>query len=288
MKTFKFFLAAMAAVATTACNNEEEITAYQPADGEIQLQMVHPSGQTRATDTAFENTDQIGVYVTTADAALQLGGNVVNNELFTYNGTSWTSPRKAYWNAGKHNVYAYYPYSKTVNDVEDYKFSVQTDQSTKEGYTRSDFLWASATDVAASNTAVKMQFAHKLSCVNVQLVKGETYEGEIPANTEVYIYSTTPDALISLTSGDATKDSYGSSASIRCYQVSNTLYKAIVVPQNLSTQRPVVEVVIGNVSYLMEGKISYKPGMRHTLTVTLEQNPEKIKINIGGEIEGWK
>ena len=27
------------------------------------------------------------------------------------------------------------------------------------------------------------------------------------------------------------------------------------------------------VSYLMEGTISYKPGMRHTLTVTLEQDP---------------
>ena len=37
----------------------------------------------------------------------------------------------------------------------------------------------------------------------------------------------------------------------------------------------------------MEGTISYKPGMRHTLTVTLEQDPEQIKINIGGEIEGW-
>lgn len=290
MKTKNLFFAALAFCALTACNNDEEVTAFVPAENEIQLQMIHPSSSsltTRATDTSFDNSDQIGVYVTAADAALQLGGNVVNNELFTYNGTSWTSPRKAYWNAGKHNVYAYYPYSQTVNDVEDYKFSVQTDQSTREGYTLSDFLWASATDVAASNSAVKMQFAHKLSCVNVQLVKGETYEGEIPANTEVYLYSTTPDALISLTSGDATKDSYGSSASIRCYQVSNTLYKAIVVPQNLSTTRPLIEVVIGNVSYLMEGKISYKPGMRHTLTITLEQDPEKIKINIGGEIEGW-
>ncbi len=285
MKTKNLFFAAMAICTLTACNNEEEVTAFVPAENEIQLDFVHPG--TRATDTSFEANDNIGVYVTRASDALQLGGNVVNNELFTYNGSSWTSPRKVYWNADKHNVYAYYPYSKTVNDVEDYKFSVQTDQSSKEGYTTSDFLWASATDVAASNAAVRMQFAHKLSCVNVQLIKGESYEGDIPANTEVYLYSTTPDALISLSSGDATKDSYGSSASIRCYQVSNTLYKAIVVPQNLSTQRPLVEVVIGNVSYLMEGKISYKPGMRHTLNITLEQDPEKIKINIGGEIEGW-
>ena len=286
MKTTKLFLAAIATLAMTACSNDEE-QVFTQKEGEIVLQMLHPS-QSRATDTAFENTDEIGVYVTAADSKLQLGGNVVNNEKFVFNGTSWSSPRKVYWNTGNHNVYAYYPYSKQVNDVEDYSFAVQTDQSTAEGYTKSDFMWASANGVAASNNAVKMQFAHKLSCVNVQLVKGESYEGEIPANTEVYIYSTVPEALISLTTGDACKDSYGSSASIRCFQESATKYKAIVVPQNLSSRRPIVEVVIGNVSYLMEGTISYKPGMRHTITVTLEQDPEKIKINIGGEIEGWK
>ena len=286
MRTTKIFLAAMTMIVMAACNNDEE-QVFTPSEGEIQLQFVHPSAQTRATDTSFENSDQIGVYVTTTDNALQLGGNAVNNELFTFNGTSWTSPRKVYWNGGQHNVYAYYPYSKTVNDVEDYQFDVQTDQSTAEGYTKSDFLWASVKDVAASNSAVKMQFNHKLSCVNVELVKGESYQGDIPQNTEVYIYNTVTSALISLSSGDACKDSYASASKIRCFQESVTKYKAIVVPQSLLSRRPLVEVVIGNVSYLMEGTISYKPGMRHTITVTLEQNPEQIKINIGGEIGDW-
>jgi hypothetical protein len=48
-----------------------------------------------------------------------------------------------------------------------------------------------------------------------------------------------------------------------------------------------VEVISDGVSYLMEGKISLKPGMRHTITVTLDKNPEKVKIDIGGEIVGW-
>ena len=164
---------------------------------------------------------------------------------------------------------------------------MQTDQSTAEGYTKSDFLWATVKDVTASNNAVKMQFNHKLSCVNVELVKGESYNGDIPQNTEVYIYNTVTSALISLSTGDACKDSYASASTIRCFQESATKYKAVVVPQNLSTRRPIVEVVIGNVSYLMEGTISYKPGMRHTITVTLEQDPEQIKINVGGEIGDW-
>ena len=149
------------------------------------------------------------------------------------------------------------------------------------------FLFASALDVTASANPVAMQFAHKMSNVIVNLEKGENFEGVIPANAEVYLLSTVPQAVIDLTTGDAAKDNYGSVEAIRCRQLSNTQYQGIVVPQSLTSRRPLVEVIIGDVSYLMEGKISYRPGMRHTISVTLDQNPEQIKIEIGGSIEGW-
>ena len=134
----------MAAMTFTACQNSDldEVTSNVTGQDEIVLDMIHPHGTaTRATETAFENSDKVGVYVTAADAALQLGGNEVNNELFTYNGSVWTANRKVYWNEGKHNVYAYYPYSETVNDVENYSFSVQEDQSTAKNFTFSDFKY---------------------------------------------------------------------------------------------------------------------------------------------------
>ena len=282
--------AMMVAMTFTACSSDDELTAvYTPDEGEIVLQMVHPgqSVQTRATDTAFEQNDSIGVYVTAASADLQVGGNEVNDELFTYNGTSWTSKRKVYWNAGQHNVYAYYPYTRTVNDTQDFAFSVQEDQSTAWGYTRSDFLWAGATGVTASATPVEMQFGHKLSSVIVRLEKGENFEGDLPADAEVYLYSTVLKASVNLSTGDVSKDNYAGSGTIRCQKVSNGEYRAIVVPQSITSRRPLVEVVTGGVSYLMDGKISYKPGIRHTLTVTLDKNPEKVKIDVGGEIAGW-
>jgi hypothetical protein len=284
----RLFLYASIAVMLAACSNEEEMVPGFVADeGEIQLQMLHPGQLTRATDTAFETNDSIGVYVTAADAALQLGGNEVNNELFTFNGTSWTSKRKVYWNTGKHNVYAYYPYSKQVNDVKDYAFSVQEDQSTTWGYCHSDFLWASAAGVAASNSPVPMQFSHKMSNVIVRLQKGENFEGNLPANAKVYLYSTVTKATINLSTGDASKDNYAGTGTIHCLKKANDEYRAIVVPQSITSRRPLVEVIVDDVSYLMEGKISYKPGYRHTIVVTLDKNPEKIKIDIGGEIVGW-
>ena len=286
MKRFVYMMAAAMAIVCTACNDESEILVNTPEDGEIQLMMMHPN-QSRVTDTYFEDTDSIGVYVTEKDAKLQLAGNEVNNALFTYNGTSWTAKQNVYWNNGLHNVYAFYPYSQKVNDVVDYSFSVQTDQSSEWGYMHSDFLFASALGVAASNDPVAMQFSHKMSNVIVILKKGENYEGDIPADAEVYLLSTVPHAIIDLTTGDAAKDSYGAQEAIRCRQVSNTKYQAIVVPQNLTSRRPLVEINMGDVSYLMEGKITYRPGMRHTITVTLDQNPEQIKIEIGGEMGDW-
>ena len=203
----KNWLLAVVAVMIAACSSDETNEQGYIADkGEIQLAFVHPGAVTRATDTSFENSDKIGVYVTAIDETLQIGGNEVNNELFTYNGSSWTSSRKVYWNNGSHDVYAYYPYSQTVNDISDYSFAVQADQSTATGYTQSDFLWAGKKGVTASASPVTMTFAHKLSNVVVKLEKGENYTGDIPKATEVYIHSTVTKAVIDLSTGDATKD----------------------------------------------------------------------------------
>lgn len=272
-----------------SCSSDEETQqTFVPDKGEMQFMFAIGGGQdTRATDTQFENSDRVGIYVTAAGTPLQIGGNEVNNELFTYNGTSWTSSRKVYWNNGTHDVYAYYPHSQTVNDISDYAFEVKADQSTAEGYTQSDFLWAGKKDVTASTSPVTMTFAHKLSNVVVKLVKGENYSGDIPQATEVYIHSTVTKAVIDLSTGDAAKDDFAGTGAVRCRQMSATEYRACVVPQNLTTRRPLVEVISGGVSYLMEGKISLKPGMRHTITVTLDKNPEQTMIDIGGEIGGW-
>ena len=285
----KLFLMTVGALMLASCGNEEETVMTNPVsqDGEMQFVFVHPGETTRATDTSFENADKVGVFVTSADVALQIGGNEVNNELFTYNGSSWTSSRKVYWNNGQHDIYAYYPYAESVNDIENYSFEVQADQSTKAGYTASDFLWAGKKAVTASASPVSMTFSHKLSNVVIKLEKGENYTGDIPSSTEVFVHSTVAKASIDLSTGDAAKDDYSGSSSIRCLQKSANEYTACLVPQNITTRRPLVEVIANGVSYLMEGKISLKPGMRHTITVTLDKSPEKVKIDIGGQIGDW-
>ena len=41
----------------------------------------------------------------------------------------------------------------------------------------------------------------------------------------------------------------------------------------------------GGISYLLEDTFQFKPGMQHTLSLTINSNPDQIEIEIGGDIE---
>jgi len=291
MKMMKFLLLVATMAALSACS-KDHVPAVTEEGNVIRFVAMHPS-QTRVTDTNFEVNDTIGVYITASDAPIQLGGNEMNNEKFIYDGSSWNSSRKMYWNEGLHDVYAYYPYVKNINDVEDFTFVVSLDQNTAAsagklgGYEASDFLWASAMAVEGSSEPVSLKFSHRMSKVLVRLTKSEDYEGDFPSDIEVYIHNTVPVASISLSTGDVSKDIYAGAETIKTRKLSSSEYTACLVPQNIETRRPLVEVVTSGVSYLMEGKISLKQGYMHTIVIELSKNPDQTKIEIGGGIGGW-
>lgn len=268
-----------------SCSSESEPSAIPEGKSEMAFDCRYAT--TRVMNDAFQSNDRIGVFVTEADARLQLGGNVVNNELFSFNGTSWTAGRKVYWDEGSFDVYAYYPYDKAVKDVEEYEFELPLDQSTPEKYTSADFLWANRQGVESSADPVSLQFSHRLSKVVVRLEKGEDFEGDIPSGCEVYIHSTATTATVDLSTGDTSTALYSPTGTIHALGKSATEYEAIVVPQNLDSRRPLVEVVTQGVSYLMEGRVSFRQGYSQTLVVTLSKNPEQVKIEIGGYIDPW-
>ncbi|MDE7116053.1 MAG: fimbrillin family protein, partial [Muribaculaceae bacterium] len=66
-----------------------------------------------------------------------------------------------------------------------------------------------------------------------------------------------------------------------------TSYSAILVPQRLENRIPLLEVEMNGVSFLYESKFLFKPGVHHLVNLVIDKNPEQVKIEIGGEIEGW-
>ena len=155
------------------------------------------------------------------------------------------------------------------------------------GYEASDFLWASSKNVTAGDGAVKLTFAHRMSKLNVRLVRGEDYDGELPEEAEVYVHNTVPSATIDLSAGFVTKNPYGMARTIRATKTGIYQYSAILVPQRIDNSKPLVEVVMEGVAYLVESRFVFKPGIQHTITVVISKNPEQVKIEIGGEIEDW-
>ncbi len=260
---------------------------------EMRFTATYPTAS-RATGSAFETGDVMGIYVTQYNgenpAQLQLSGNYANNVETVFDGSAWKSTPVIYWEDGKFDVYAYYPYTN-ISSVDEYPFTVALDQSTEEtsnalsGYEASDFLWAKATGVSRM-ASVPLTFTHKMSKLVINLIKGADYSGEIPTDAVVRIHNTVPAAIVDLASGVVTKNGYESAQSITAKKVSDGVYAAIIVPQRLDTKRPLVEVLSKGVSYLIESSFVFKAGTQHTINITLNNNPDQVKIEIGGEIEG--
>ena len=269
-------------------------------NGEMAFRVAAPNQHTRVADGAFEQADQIGLYVTdyvdaTTPAPLQISGNRANNEVVSFDGATWSPARPIYWGDGKADVYAYYPYIAEVEDVDDQAFSVATDQSVGGGYEASDLLWAKAAGVQQSGGAVSLQMKHAMSRLVVKIVAGEEYVGSLPADATVHLHSTVTDARFSLANGSVVKDPYGAARSIKMRNLGirnfaegkAVVYEAIVVPQMLETSVPLLEINSKSVSYLLEDAFNFKPGTSYTYTATLNTSTTSIKVEIGCELEDW-
>lgn len=288
-----FSILAVATLLMVGCENSDNIPVVE--EGVMQIEVLHPSA-TRATETAFESGDVIGLYVTEYSeevaSPLQISGNWANNVATTYNGTDWNPAKKIFWSENKMDVYGYYPYM-TPSSIDEHLWSVQLDQSTPEtanalsGYEASDFLWAKAKGVSQVEESVQLEFKHRCSKLVIKLVKGADYSGVLPTESELYIHSTVPTATIDFTTGAITKYLYGEMETIKAKRVDDGTFEAIIIPQRLETRRPFLEFIANGVSYLYEGTFIFKAGKQHTLELTIDTNPDQIQVEIGGETGGW-
>lgn len=297
MKTKYLYIVSALTLGLVGCSQEfqnDEIL----LNGPMSFNIVSPNA-TRVADGVFETNDKLGLYVTdyadaTTPAPLQISGNRANNEVMTYNGTSWATNRPIYWGESKSDVYAYYPYMDIV-DVDEQPFSVATDQSADNAYEDSDFLWAKAAGVAQAGGAVSLQMNHQMSRLVVKIMAGEDYVGSLPADATVHLHSTVTDARISFANGSVVKDPYGGAHSIKMRNLGiqttadgeAVVYEAIVVPQMLETSVPLLEINSKSVSYLLEDTFNFKPGVSYTYTAVLNTSTTAIKIDIGCTTDDW-
>ena len=286
------FILAVATLLMASCDKESQSVASDPN----QIRVSAGIG-TRVSGAAFEAGDTFGLYAVeyNGEAVLELqpSGNYLNNEAVVYDGAAWATARPLYWNANPCDFYGIYP-MQDLNSVETL-FEVATDQSQPTadgvlgGYEASDLMWAKAEKVSKDDGAVNLQFEHMMSRLVVEIERGASYEGELPKDIEVHIYNTATTALVDWRIGSLEKYLYSPTKTIKMRQVDGDTFDAILVPQFIERSTPLVEVTMEGIAYLLEYDMSFRPGIQHTITVTLNTSPdqEKIEINIDGDAGNW-
>ena len=290
----KTIYAAVAVLMMSGCSGS--LGAEDTPSLEMKFELEYPGARTKVAASGFVKGDIAGLYMTEnvdgEPSVLMPSGNAVNNARLTFDGVEWHSRPIMWWDIDtKYDVYGYYPYA-SPSSVEEYRFSVKENQAAPGtetelgGYEASDFLWAKASGVSYPQK-VKLQFSHRMSRIVINLVKGSDFDGDLPDDIVVRVHNVVTDAVIDLGTGVVVKDSRAAARSITACRESVGRYAAIVVPQNMMHRQPLVEVITGGTSYMLEGRIDFKAGTEHTVDVTLSRDPSKIRIDIGGEISGW-
>lgn len=284
-KIYSISMILFSALGLSSCSQEE---VPMPVDDgkQMNFNFIMP-GQTRVTETAFEDGDKVGLFVKVSAETLEITGNKANNEPLTYSAGKWSASRKLYWDDAKYDAFAYYPHVSDVTSIKDFPISVNLDQRTTANFAASDFLYASAKGLTASTSPIDLKFRHIMSRLTIRLTKGEDFEGDLPETATVFIHNTVTDATVDLSAGVATPEPKGAKHTVAARKSATNSYTAIIVPQRLQNRVPLIEVVMNGVSYLYESKFVFKPGIHSTVDLVIDKNPEQLKIEIGGEIINW-
>ena len=281
----KRILLAAAVMLIASCsknsNTGDEPSPVKPTQIPINVSM---GVWTRATDTAYESGDKVGIYVVnyngSAAGTLQSSGNHVDNMRFSYT-TKWTPDTEIFWKdqTTKADFYCYYPYG-TPADVSAHSFVTKADQSKLADYKASEFLWGKASGITPTANAVPIITNRSMSNMVIYVVagKGFTEETLAAANKSVKICNVKTSSAIDLRTGVATAT--GSATDIVPYN-EGEYYRAFLVPQTVPDGTNLITVTVDGVDYTLAKGFTFKANTQHKFTVTVNKSSGGVDIGIG-------
>ena len=265
---------------------------------------------TRVSTEGFCDGDAVGIYVVNfvngSSGTLTSQGNQVDNLKYTYNAADykWTSESSAYYKdaATRVDIYGYYPYVKSISDVNAYEFAIKSNQRSKAtekalgGYEASDFLFGCTTAVTPTKDAVGVVFKHKMASITVELIKGEgwdsTEEWEA-ASKDVLVENTILSSTINLGTGAITKSSAGTVESIIPMATDGNSWRAIVVPQGIAAGETLLTITVDGIAktYSKSTEYSYYSGKMNTLVLSVSKPAAGTGIDltlVSESIKAWE
>lgn len=245
MKTLnKVFIAAIAATAMTACNNElsEQFASNQGGDVKFTMGIEGTSASRVAMEdgsyqASFESTNAVGIFVKEVDS--------YSNLEYTYNGNAWTGATVNVPADGVYTYYAYYPYAASATSTA-IAAEVSADQETG-GYLANDYLMANYLTATPGQANVDLQFTHALSLVEVTLSGTNAAEDAVVALSNM-----TTDATINLETSVVTPGT--KKANVTMDKLTTSMkYRAIVPEQTVAQGTSLMTIVSKGRTY----KVTY-------------------------------
>lgn len=240
----RIFIAAIAATAMTACNNElsEQLASNQGGDVKFTMGIEGTSASRVAMEdgsyqATFENDNKVGIFVKDVTS--------YSNLEYTYNGSAWTGATVNVPADEVYTYYAYYPYAESATSTA-IAAEVSADQETG-GYLANDYLMADLTaDPGQAN--VDLKFTHALSLVEVTLSGPNAAEDAV-----VTLSNMTTDATINLEASTVTPGE--KKANVIMDKLTTSMkYRAIVPEQTVAQGTALMTIVSKGRTY----KVTYK------------------------------
>ena len=286
MTPYNLSIFVCSALLLAACSkdSEEPVTPPVPDDSDRIEININPSvDESRATDTAFESGDCVGLYVVNYSAGqagnLINSGNHVDNMRFRYSSGAWVPDTPIYWlDKETHaDFYLYYPYT-TITSVTAQPFAVKANQSKEADYKASDFLVGKACDVAPTSGAIDIPANHIMSRIIIEFKPGDgfTTASLSNANVAVKVNGIKCSSTVNIATGNATAT--GEATSVTPLNT-NGVYSAIIVPQAVA-EGNLITVTVDGRDYNLVKAFTFERAQSHRFTVTLNKTSNGVNVNI--------
>lgn len=287
MKQFYKLFAVVAMIAAmAACDGQiPEIPTPSPTpNGEIlfSITATPAGGFTKATDTAFEIGDAVGVFGFKADLSVWL-----DNGKFTKTESGFESDKEYYWYEGEEvgRIIGIYPYNADYSSeklgTEGVEFCVKSDQRTHAGYTASD-LMSAVREVAPTKESVVLEFNHLLSKIVIDInnqTSKEIAEVMVSGVKGGYTFSLTGDAL---SGGEGTIKAGKLATASEGY---TDTYVLIIPPQTVAPKLVMTTADQKQYTYNATEEVEFGMGkVRHIMATITE---ESISTEFDAIVNDW-
>ena len=309
MKTKLLFGLGCVAMLFASCTKDpDEVIVSIPKQMPIQLSgSIDQVVKSRVNDDGFCDGDGFGLFAVNYEngepGTLLDKGNQANNVRYVFNEKEykWTPDYPVYYrdNITPVDMIGYYPYNGALENVNNYSFEVQQDQSTTietalmGGYEASDFLWGKVENVQPTAERINIKFNHAMAGVQVELKEGNGWaDGEwASVKKHALIANTIRKASIDLATGVITPVGDREITDI-VPAINGEYYRAIVVPQIVDASMALLRITVDGTPYLFRKSeaLEYEAGKLHKFTISVsKKDGSGVALNlISEEITPWE